>query len=39
MIAVEAPSEVDLVINAKSAATMGVKLPADLLKTASKVIQ
>ncbi len=39
VIAVEAPGKIDLVINAKSAATMGVKIPANLLKTASKVIQ
>jgi putative tryptophan/tyrosine transport system substrate-binding protein len=38
-IAVEAPSEIDLVINAKSAATMGVKIPDNILKTADKVIQ
>ncbi len=38
-IAVEPPGKVDLVINAKSAATMGVKIPADVLKKASKVIQ
>ena len=38
-IAVEAPSEIELVVNAKSAATMGVKIPADVLKTANKVIQ
>ncbi len=38
-IAVELPGKVDLVINAKSAATMGVKIPANVLKNASKVIQ
>jgi putative tryptophan/tyrosine transport system substrate-binding protein len=38
-IAVEPPGKVDLVINSKSAATMGVKIPANVLKNASKVIQ
>jgi len=38
-IAVELPNETNLVINAKSAATMGVKIPDDVLKTANKVIQ
>ena len=38
-IAVEPPGKVDLVINAKSAATMGVKIPADVLKKSSRVIQ
>jgi putative tryptophan/tyrosine transport system substrate-binding protein len=38
-IAVESPGKVDLVINAKSAASMGVKIPANLLNTANKVIQ
>lgn len=38
-IAVETPREINLVINAKSAATMGVKIPSDILKNASTVIQ
>lgn len=38
-IAVEVPGKSDLVINVKSAATMGVKIPPDVLKTANKVIQ
>lgn len=38
-IAVEVPSKTGLAINTKSAATMGVKIPADVLKTASKMIQ
>jgi putative tryptophan/tyrosine transport system substrate-binding protein len=38
-IAVEAPSKINLVINAKSAATMGVKIPDNILKTADQVIQ
>lgn len=38
-IPVEVPNQSDLVINAKSAATMGVKVPDEVLKTASKVIQ
>ena len=38
-IAVETPRKINLVINAKSAAAMGVKIPSDILKTASTVIQ
>ncbi len=38
-IAVEPPGKVNLVINSKSAASMGVEIPAALLKTANKVIQ
>ena len=38
-IAVEPPGKIDLVVNAKSAASMGVKIPDDVLKNASKVIQ
>ena len=38
-IAVETPEEINLVINSKSAATMGVEIPAELLKTANLVIE
>ena len=38
-IAVELPSKSDLVINPKSAATMGVEIPPDVLKTADQVIE
>lgn len=38
-IAVEPPGKVSLAINVKSAAEMGVEVPAEVLKTASKVIR
>jgi putative tryptophan/tyrosine transport system substrate-binding protein len=38
-IAVESPSKVELVINAKAAAQMGVKIPEAMLKDAVKVVK
>ncbi len=38
-IAVESPSKVELVINAKAAAQMGVKIPDAMLKDAVKVVK
>jgi putative ABC transport system substrate-binding protein len=39
MISVESPSKVELIINAKAAQQMGVKIPEPLLKEAVKVVK